>query len=126
MAKLIIEGGRALKGQITVQGAKNAALPILAAAMLIPEPVRIGNCPRLTDVEHMAGLLRALGCRADWTGDGLMVDAGCARTAALPETWPGPSAPPCFCWGPSSAALGRRRRPTPGAATSATGPWTCT
>ena len=64
MAKLIIEGGRALKGQITVQGAKNAALPILAAAMLIPEPVRIGNCPRLTDVEHMAGLLRALGCRS--------------------------------------------------------------
>ncbi len=116
MAKLIIEGGRALKGQITVQGAKNAALPILAAAMLIPEPVRIGNCPRLTDVEHMAGLLRALGCRADWTGDGLLVDAGCARTAALPEDLAGSI----------RAALGRRRRPTPGAATSATGPWTCT
>ena len=65
MAKLIIEGGHALKGQIAVRGAKNAALPILAAAMLVPEPVRIGNCPRLTDVEHMLGLLRALGCRAD-------------------------------------------------------------
>ena len=55
MAKLIIEGGHALKGQIAVRGAKNAALPILAAAMLVPEPVRIGNCPRLTDVEHMVG-----------------------------------------------------------------------
>ena len=43
MAKLIIEGGHALKGQITVRGAKNAALPILAAAMLVPEPVKIGR-----------------------------------------------------------------------------------
>ena len=120
MAKLIIEGGHALKGQIAVRGAKNAALPILAAAMLVPEPVRIGNCPRLTDVEHMLGLLRALGCRADWGEDGLVIDAGGRKR------WPGPSAPPCFCWVPSSAALGRRRRPTPGAATSVTGPWTCT
>ena len=82
MAKLIIEGGHALKGQIAVRGAKNAALPILAAAMLVPEPVRIGNCPRLTDVEHMLGLLRALGCRADWGEDGLVIDAGGARVSA--------------------------------------------
>ena len=85
MAKLIIEGGHTLKGQIAVQGAKNAALPILAAAMLVPEPVRIINCPRLTDVEHMAGLLRALGCRVEWAEDGLVIDAGCAKSAELPE-----------------------------------------
>ena len=114
MAKLIIEGGRALKGQITVQGAKNAALPILAAAMLIPEPVRIGNCPRLTDVEHMAGLLRALGCRADWTGDGLMVDAGCARTAALPEDLAGSIRSSVFLLGPLLGRFGAAEAPYPG------------
>ena len=114
MAKLIIEGGRALKGQITVQGAKNAALPILAAAMLIPEPVRIGNCPRLTDVEHMAGLLRALGCRADWTGDGLLVDAGCARTAALPEDLAGSIRSSVFLLGPLLGRFGAAEAPYPG------------
>ena len=125
MAKLIIEGGRPLKGQITVHGAKNAALPILAAAMLIPEPVRITNCPRLTDVENMAGILQALGCRVDWVEDGLLIDAGSARTAELPEVLAGSIRSSVFLLGPFSAALGRRRRHSPGAATSAIGPWTC-
>ena len=114
MAKLIIEGGRALKGQITVQGAKNAALPILAAAMLIPEPVRIGNCPRLTDVEHMAGLLRALGCRADWAEDGLVIDAGCAKTAALPEDLAGSIRSSVFLLGPLLGRFGAAEAPYPG------------
>ena len=114
MAKLIIEGGHALKGQIAVRGAKNAALPILAAAMLVPEPVRIGNCPRLTDVEHMLGLLRALGCRADWGEDGLIIDAGGARTAELPEALAGSIRSSVFLLGPLVGRFGAAEAPYPG------------
>ena len=114
MAKLIIEGGRALKGQITVRGAKNAALPILAAAMLVPEPVLIGNCPRLTDVEHMAGLLEALGCRVAWRSDGLLVDAGSARTAELPEELAGSIRSSVFLLGPLLGRFGAAEAPYPG------------
>ena len=114
MAKLIIEGGRPLKGQIAVRGAKNAALPILAAAMLIPEPVRITNCPRLTDVEHMAGLLKALGCRTEWTEDALVIDAGSARTAALPEGLAGSIRSSVFLLGPLLGRFGAAEAPYPG------------
>jgi UDP-N-acetylglucosamine 1-carboxyvinyltransferase len=114
MAKLIIEGGRPLKGQITVHGAKNAALPILAAAMLIPEPVRITNCPRLTDVENMAGILQALGCRVDWVEDGLLIDAGSARTAELPEVLAGSIRSSVFLLGPLLGRFGAAEAPFPG------------
>ena len=114
MAKLIIEGGRALKGQITVRGAKNAALPILAAAMLVPEPVRIDNCPRLTDVENMAGLLKALGCRVDWSEDSLVIDAGSARSAELPESLAGSIRSSVFLLGPLLGRFGAAEAPYPG------------
>lgn len=114
MAKLIIEGGHALKGQITVQGAKNAALPILAAAMLVPEPVRIGNCPRLTDVDHMVGLLEALGCRVDWGEEDLLIDAGSARTAELPEGLAGSIRSSVFLLGPLLGRFGAAEAPYPG------------
>ena len=114
MAKLIIEGGHALKGQINLRGAKNAALPILAAAMLVPEPVRISNCPRLTDVEHMVGLLKALGCRAEWAGEDLFIDAGSARTAELPEGLAGSIRSSVFLLGPLLGRFGAAEAPYPG------------
>ena len=114
MAKLIIEGGRALKGQITVRGAKNAALPILAGTMLIPEPVRITNCPRLTDVENMVGLLKALGCRTKWDGDALLIDASSARTAELPEGLAGSIRSSVFLLGPLLGRFGAAEAPYPG------------
>ena len=114
MAKLIIEGSHALKGQITVRGAKNAALPILAAAMLVPEPVRIANCPRLTDVDHMVELLKALGCRAEWRPDGLFIDAGSARSAELPEALAGSIRSSVFLLGPLLGRFGAAEAPYPG------------
>ena len=114
MAKLIIEGGHALKGQITVHGAKNAALPILAASMLVPEPVRITNCPRLTDVENMAGLLKTLGCRVDRVEDGLLIDAGSARSAELPEALAGSIRSSVFLLGPLLGRFGAAEAPYPG------------
>ena len=61
MDKLIIEGGVPLAGEIGISGAKNAALPILCAAILSAEPLRIGNVPHLQDVTTMLGLLAQMG-----------------------------------------------------------------
>jgi UDP-N-acetylglucosamine 1-carboxyvinyltransferase len=59
--RLLITGGRRLDGEVRISGAKNAALPILAAALLPEEPVRIGNVPQLHDVTTMIRLLGRLG-----------------------------------------------------------------
>ena len=61
MDKLIIEGGVPLAGEVGISGAKNAALPILCAAILSAEPLRIGNVPHLQDVTTMLGLLAQMG-----------------------------------------------------------------
>lgn len=60
--KLIIEGGIPLMGTVRIAGAKNAALKILAGALLASEPVKIGNLPHLQDVTIMLELLAELGC----------------------------------------------------------------
>lgn len=63
MDKFIIEGGVALKGRITVSGAKNAALPAMAAALLTAEPIRLTNLPRVRDLVTMKRLLAQMGVR---------------------------------------------------------------
>ena len=80
MQKLIIDGGAPLKGEIEVQTAKNAALPIIAACILTEEPVTIQNCPHLNDIDAMLNIMRHLGCTAEFDGDNLTV---CCRDVAL-------------------------------------------
>ena len=65
MDKLLIRGGRRLQGEITISGAKNAALPELCAALLTAEPVELRNVPRLQDVATTLKLLRNLGVQAE-------------------------------------------------------------
>ncbi|MDQ2736671.1 MAG: UDP-N-acetylglucosamine 1-carboxyvinyltransferase, partial [Pseudomonadota bacterium] len=62
-------GGRRLAGEITISGAKNAALPELCAALLTAEPVLLSNVPRLHDVTTMLKLLRTMGVVAEQSGD---------------------------------------------------------
>ncbi|MEO8124619.1 MAG: UDP-N-acetylglucosamine 1-carboxyvinyltransferase [Burkholderiales bacterium] len=64
MDKLLIRGGRRLNGEVTISGAKNAALPELCAALLTAEPVRLANVPQLQDVNTMLRLLRNMGVAA--------------------------------------------------------------
>jgi UDP-N-acetylglucosamine 1-carboxyvinyltransferase len=59
--KLTIEGGQPLSGEVRVSGAKNAALPILCAALLAPEPLTLTNVPQLNDVRTMRSLLSQMG-----------------------------------------------------------------
>ena len=61
MDKLLIEGGAALRGEVRISGAKNAALPILCAALLTPEPLTLTNMPWLNDVKTMQSLLAQMG-----------------------------------------------------------------
>lgn len=61
MAKIIINGGRPLHGEVQISGAKNAVLPILAACLLADEPVSIGNVPHLHDVTTTMELLGQMG-----------------------------------------------------------------
>jgi UDP-N-acetylglucosamine 1-carboxyvinyltransferase len=85
MDKLQIKGGARLNGEVRISGAKNAALPILAAALLPEEPVTIGNVPHLHDVTTMIALLGRLG--ADVTLDDGMhveVDPTTARNFVAP------------------------------------------
>jgi len=65
MDKLLIRGGRRLNGEVTISGAKNAALPELCAALLTAEPVTLTNVPRLQDVNTTLKLLRNMGARAE-------------------------------------------------------------
>ena len=85
MAVYIVEGGVPLRGTIQVHGAKNAALPVLAAALLPPES-RIEGCPRLSDTAAAMNILRSLGCQVQQHPDGTAeVDARPAQGWEIPE-----------------------------------------
>ncbi len=75
MGKFIIEGGKKLVGEIEIQGAKNAALPILAAAIMTENTVKIHNVPNLIDVDNMLRILRNLGVNAEQNGKTVTVRA---------------------------------------------------
>ncbi len=65
--QFVVEGGQRLSGSIRPSGNKNAALPIIAAALLTDAPVVLDNVPRIRDVETLVELVRSLGVDAQWT-----------------------------------------------------------
>ena len=83
--KLVIGGGRRLEGQLTVQGSKNSALPILAAAAVTGRCSIIKNCPKLTDVDAAVRILEYLGCKVARTGDTLIIDSGVMCRSDIPD-----------------------------------------
>lgn len=85
MEHLKIEGGRKLCGEVQVQGAKNAVLPLLAACILTDETVSLQGVPPLTDVRCMGAILKELGCRVKMEGDTITVDSSSAASHLLPS-----------------------------------------
>jgi len=75
MDKLAIQGGIPLRGELRVSGAKNAALPLMCAALLSESPLRLGNVPRLRDVSTMLQLLAQMGVAVERDGDAVLLDA---------------------------------------------------
>jgi UDP-N-acetylglucosamine 1-carboxyvinyltransferase len=73
MDKLIITGGKPLKGEVRISGSKNAALPILAATLLTDETCVLSNVPKLLDTNTMIKLLKSLGKYVEWDRDKLII-----------------------------------------------------
>lgn len=67
MDKFLISGPCKIKGQISISGSKNAALPILASTLLFDKPVVIKNLPRVRDIDTMLNLLKSLGSKIQFS-----------------------------------------------------------
>lgn len=80
-----IVGGNRLEGRLTVEGSKNAVLPILAATVLNEGESIIENVPALKDVETMLEILRNLGCKVEYRGSTVWIDASHISSSEIPE-----------------------------------------
>ena len=85
MEVLHIIGGRRLVGEIPIHGAKNSALPLLAATLLVPGETCIRHCPRLSDVDASMAILRHLGCAVRWEAGDVIVNAAAPTGCSIPD-----------------------------------------
>ena len=81
-----VGGGRRLSGSVTVQGAKNAVLPIMAASVLAPCETELLNVPSLRDVDATIRILRGLGCEVGRDGDVVNIDSTGLCRAEIPHS----------------------------------------
>ncbi len=109
MEGFVVHGGECIQGKVRVDGAKNAVLPILAAAILTQEQVLIRDCPKLRDVDAMAGMLKMLGCRCAWQGSSLSIESSALHNWEMPDEISKEIRSSIFLLGP---ILGRLRRAT--------------
>lgn len=86
MAKLLIEGQRKLRGEVSLQGSKNSTLPILSATLLTEGENVIHNCPCLSDIDVAISILRYLGCSATRHGHTLLVDTCNLNDTHIPDS----------------------------------------
>ncbi|MCB1678280.1 MAG: UDP-N-acetylglucosamine 1-carboxyvinyltransferase [Halioglobus sp.] len=84
MEKLLITGNGPLRGEVQIAGAKNAALPILAAALLSREPLDISNIPQVRDIDTALQLLQLLGCAVERSATDLHIDSSAVDSVRAP------------------------------------------
>ncbi|MFN3594806.1 MAG: UDP-N-acetylglucosamine 1-carboxyvinyltransferase [Thiobacillaceae bacterium] len=84
MDKLVITGGRRLTGEVAISGAKNAALPLMCAALLTREPLTLTNVPALNDIRTMLKLLQQMGVRVEREGDTVTLEAAGLHNPVAP------------------------------------------
>lgn len=85
MSSIEVVGGEQLKGELKIQGSKNAALPVIAATILNKGITILRNCPKILDVYHMVKILQELGCTTSWDGNNLTVDSVNALSTSVSE-----------------------------------------
>jgi UDP-N-acetylglucosamine 1-carboxyvinyltransferase len=112
--KLAIDGGVALDGEVHVSGAKNAALPIMCAALLTPEPLTLSNVPELNDVRTMRALLAQMGVRAEGGAGALTMSAACVDWPLAPYEMVKTMRASILALGPLLARCGEARVSLPG------------
>jgi UDP-N-acetylglucosamine 1-carboxyvinyltransferase len=111
----IVEGGHRLGGAIEPSGNKNAALPIIAAALLTEHPVTLENVPRIRDTETLVELIRSVGASADWRGGNkLTIHAKEIRAADLDPVLCARIRASILLAGPLLARCGEVALPPPG------------
>ena len=115
MAKYIINGGSALNGKVFLQGAKNAVLPLFAAALLTEEEVVLHNCPDLLDVDNMARILQSIGADVERHGETIKIRGNLNFTRFL-TGWQKSLEARFFCLAPYLPAAKKQRWHTPAGA----------
>ena len=114
MDKLAIDGGVALDGEVRVSGAKNAALPIMCAALLTPEPLTLSNVPGLNDVRTMRALLTQMGVTAEGGAGALTMSAARVDWPLAPYEMVKTMRASILALGPLMARCGEARVSLPG------------
>jgi UDP-N-acetylglucosamine 1-carboxyvinyltransferase len=114
MDKLKIAGGRPLTGEVRIAGAKNAALPILAAGLLSAEPLHVDNVPQLADIGTMARLLRGMGVHVERDGETVSLHAERLDNTDAPYELVKTMRASVLVLGPLVARFGRARVSLPG------------
>ena len=109
-----VRGGERLQGRVRLEGAKNAVLPILAAALLPSGESVIRDCPDILDVHAMAAILETLGCRCRFADGEMRIDAGALRSHEMPEALSKQIRSSIFLLGPILARLRKAAVPYPG------------
>ncbi|MBR4116746.1 MAG: UDP-N-acetylglucosamine 1-carboxyvinyltransferase [Clostridia bacterium] len=85
MAEIIINGNRKLSGKISVQGAKNSVLPVLAGTLLCGGECVISNCPNISDVDTSFKILTALGCQCKMEDKSVIIDSAVVTNYSIPD-----------------------------------------
>ncbi|MFJ2986991.1 UDP-N-acetylglucosamine 1-carboxyvinyltransferase [Collimonas sp. NPDC087041] len=114
MDKLLIQGGNRLSGEITISGAKNAALPILCAGLLTSDQLQLSNVPNLHDVSTMLKLLRQLGLKATQDGHFVMLQGDAISSLEAPYELVQTMRASILVLGPLLARFGEARVSLPG------------
>jgi UDP-N-acetylglucosamine 1-carboxyvinyltransferase len=114
MDKLLIEGGTRLQGDLRISGAKNAALPIMCAALLSAEPLHLANVPDLRDVGTLLKLLARMGVRAERDGERVELDASRPGEPLAPYDFVKTMRASILVLGPLLARCGEARVSLPG------------
>jgi len=112
--RLIVRGGQRLHGHVSLSGAKNSALKLMAASLLADSPSVISGVPRIADVATMADVLRALGARVTFNGDELCVDPSGPLNDTAPYELVRTMRASIIVMGPMAARLGRAVIAMPG------------
>ncbi|NMP21616.1 UDP-N-acetylglucosamine 1-carboxyvinyltransferase [Sulfobacillus harzensis] len=114
MGEFVVRGGRRLDGTVRIHGAKNAALPIMAASVLASSPVTLEGVPRLRDVDVMIQVLTALGAEVAWQGRTLVIDPRGINQYVIPQELMQKMRASIFVIGPLLARLGHAVAVQPG------------
>jgi len=114
MSKFVIGGGNPLKGEVRIAGSKNAVLPILAATLLTDQDCEIRNIPKISDVDTMLGILKALGAQIEREPDRVYINTKKVKSWSPPDNLVAKMRASILLIGPLLARFGKVEIAAPG------------